>query len=92
MEKGQEIEVKVVDQESVADILQFSRLSNQTLEMLLNRLEFFKIETSIRQSTYSESPVEQYDFSKLILFCILYCEEENYERKVEYLFYLMCDD
>ena len=52
---------------------------------MLEKIEFFKVES---QGT---EQAEQYDFNKLILFCLLFCEESP-SNKITCLFYLMCDD
>ena len=85
LKQGHEIIAKVVDQELVADVLQFDNHSNKTMQKMLKRIEFFKVES------VGDQQVNQYDFNKIILFCLLF-SGENHRNKIECLFYLMCDE
>ena len=77
---------KVVEKHAVADILQFGSHSSDTMQNVLERIEFFKVE-----SQNGGNHVEQYDFNKIILFCLLFCDE-TVSNKIECLFYLLCDE
>ena len=46
LSKGHEIQAKVVDKQMVAPILQYDTQSDPTMQNLLDRLEFFKIDTT----------------------------------------------
>ena len=94
--RGQEMEVKVVEKQEVDQILRASGSSNQkeTMQFVIDRLEFFRVEcNSSRAGSVSTNQADLYDYEKLILFCILFCgdERQDYARRVEHLFFLMCD-
>lgn len=85
LSKGKEIVAKVVHKRAVADILRFGRHQNSTMQQVLEKIEFFKVESQESEQS------DQYDFNKLILFCLLFCDE-SYSNKITCLFYLMCDE
>lgn len=60
---------------------------------MLEQIEFFKVESGGAEgSAFGDGDdSQQFDFNKLILFCLLFCEE-NPKDKVTSLFYLMCDE
>jgi hypothetical protein len=45
LSKGKEIVAKVVDKRAVADILKFGRHRNGTMQQVLEKIEFFKVES-----------------------------------------------
>lgn len=86
LSRGNEIMAKVVDQEVVEEILQFSHHSTDTMRRMLESIEFFKVE-----SQADDNYLSQFDFNKIILFCLLFSNESPRE-KIECLFYLICDE
>ena len=65
------------------------------MSFVIDRLEFFKVEMGTsRAGSFSTNQLELYDYDKLVLFCILFCGDDRneYSRRVEHLFYLMCDE
>ena len=53
---------------------------------MFESIAFFKVE-----SMADDNQVNQFDFNKIILFCLLF-SNEGPRNKVDCLFYLMCDD
>ena len=54
------------------------------MQNVIETIEFFRVDSS------SNDAVEQYDFNKIILFCLLFFQERE-DIKASCLFYLMCD-
>ena len=49
LSKGHEIMAKVVEKDAVADILQFGSHSSDTMEKMLERIEFFKVQSQVSE-------------------------------------------
>ena len=54
------------------------------MQNVIETIEFFRVESN------QNDAVEQYDFNKIILFCLLFFQERE-DIKASCLFYLMCD-
>lgn len=54
------------------------------MQNVVETIEFFRVESN------QNDAVEQYDFNKIILFCLLFFQERE-DIKASCLFYLMCD-
>ena len=83
---GHEMVTKVVEKTALDEILKFDEIENKTMQTVIESYEFFKV-----QSNDGDSEIQQYDFNKIILFLLLFCDETP-ANKVTCLFYLMCDD
>ena len=70
----------------VAEVLEFDNHSRDTMQRMLENIEFFKVE-----SAGGDYEVNQFDFNKIILFCLLFSNEKPRD-KIDCLFYLICDD
>ena len=86
LNKGHEISTKVVERSAVTDILQLGQHRVNTMQRVLENIDFFKVE-----SASNDQAADQYDFNKLILFCLLFCDEQA-PNKVQCLWHLMSED
>ena len=81
--------IKVLDEQCEEEIIELDKKREIVAKVIEKRavaevLRFGRMKGSAMQQ------VLEYDFNKLILFCLLFCEE-NPKDKVTCLFYLMCD-
>ena len=83
--QGGEIISKVVNRDAVSHILQLDESDGpNTVREVLEDTDFFQVKQKNQES------FQQYDFTKVILFCLLFCNAQPY-HKINFLFYLMCD-
>ena len=73
-----------MDKHAVADVLHFGSHRSNFMQNVIETIEFFRVESN------QNDAVEQFDFNKIILFCLLFFQERE-DIKASCLFYLMCD-
>lgn len=82
--KGQTVTVRVVDKQTVADVLGFTSRRKNYMREVIENIEFFQVEAK------PNSAKVQYDLDKIIIFCLLFFEGRE-DAKAACLFYLMCN-